>query len=117
MSNFRALSLRYTGTLDANELGDVPRVFHLPSTSGNAFRLGRATDNEYALYSSTLTEAVRTVVSRYHAQINVGKYGYSIVDLGSMNGTFVDGVRIAPNKDEPIVSGSIVVIGGASVRG
>lgn len=114
--SFRPLSLRYTGSLDAAELGDVPRVFHLPSTIGNAFRLGRATDNEYALYSNSLTEAVRTVVSRYHAQINVGQFGYTIVDLGSMNGTFVDGVRIKANVDEPIVQGSVIVIGGACPR-
>lgn len=49
-------------------------------------------------------------ISRSHAELRPGTPdgGVSVVDLGSTNGTFVDGVRIPANKPTPLKSGAVV---------
>jgi hypothetical protein len=64
-------------------------------------RLGRAPDNEIVLRDSQ--------VSRHHAVITFSNSGYTITDLGSANGTWVNGVRIAqPCQLRP---GDAIVLG------
>jgi ABC-type multidrug transport system ATPase subunit/pSer/pThr/pTyr-binding forkhead associated (FHA) protein len=54
-----------------------------------AMRIGRASDNELALTGDP--EA-----SRYHAELRKSQSGsYEIVDIGSHNGTFVNGERVS----------------------
>ena len=48
-------------------------------------------------------------VSRAHAEITRASGGYHVCDLGSTNGTFVDGLRV--NEPFPIQDGSIIGIG------
>ncbi len=50
-------------------------------------RLGRADDNEIVLHDNR--------VSRYHAVITHTGAGYIVTDLGSANGTWINGLRIA----------------------
>ncbi len=52
----------------------------------DAFTLGNDTDNDLVLSDST--------ISRRHCEISLTADGYSIRDLGSTNGTIVQGVRI-----------------------
>ncbi len=52
-------------------------------------------------------------VSRHHAEVRADHGGYRVVDLGSMNGTLVNGTRIA---EHPLRDGDVIVIGGTSVR-
>src|SRR5215472_1835073 len=60
-------------------------VIQLPVTT---LRIGRAPDNDFVLDD--------LIVSRYHAELRaVPGGGYQIVDLGSHNGTFVNGARVA----------------------
>ncbi len=49
-------------------------------------RIGRAAENDVVVTEDG--------VSREHAVINWDDAGYSIVDLGSRNGTFVNGARL-----------------------
>lgn len=51
--------------------------------------IGRAPNNQLVLTD--------TQVSGYHAEIRPEGEGYCIVDLGSTNGTFVNGYRLTPN--------------------
>ncbi len=53
-------------------------------------------------------------VSRRHAEIIYGESGYSIRDLGSKNGTFVDGVRITDHP-RALTGGEIVELGEGQV--
>jgi hypothetical protein len=51
--------------------------------------------------------------SRQHAEIRHTETGYRIVDLGSTNGTEVNGVRIT---EMPLTDGDVIVIGATSLR-
>jgi FhaA, N-terminal domain/FHA domain len=53
-------------------------------------------------------------VSRRHAQISPGQGAYVVVDLGSTNGTMVNGSRI--NGEQRLSDGDILSFGSTSVR-
>ncbi|HAG97719.1 MAG TPA: hypothetical protein DCL75_02370, partial [Ktedonobacter sp.] len=50
--------------------------------------------------------------SGHHAEIRPEGQGYSIIDLGSTNGTFVNEQRLTPHSSRMLVSGDRVRIGG-----
>ena len=51
-------------------------------------------------------------VSRYHASLRIGKDGKAYIrDNGSRNGTLVNGIKIAPNKDVRIKKGDNILCG------
>jgi len=49
-------------------------------------------------------------VSNEHARIQLGANGYLIVDLGSTNGTKVNGVKIASAQEYPIPPGTRITV-------
>jgi len=53
-------------------------------------------------------------VSRYHALVRVSDDGADITDLGSTNGTFVDGRRLTGRA--PLVDGSVVRVGQTELQ-
>ncbi|MFE9257954.1 FHA domain-containing protein [Streptomyces sp. NPDC006879] len=70
-------------------------VFELPS---QVVRIGRAPENDLVVDDLT--------VSRRHAELRVQQAGFEIVDLGSHNGTFLNGARIdgaAPVGPEDVI--------------
>jgi ABC transport system ATP-binding/permease protein len=78
-------------------------IMRLPT---RVLRIGRANDNEVVV--SDLS------VSRYHAELRrSSRGGYEIVDLGSHNGTFVNGQRIT---SAPVTEADLVGIGPATFR-
>src|SRR5579884_3396430 len=52
-------------------------------------------------------------VSRVHFEVSVSADGVAVRDLGSTNGTFVDGVRV---RDADVASGSVIRVGDSAVR-
>ena len=53
-------------------------------------------------------------VSRYHAIVRIGDRGADITDLGSTNGTFVDGRRLAGRA--ALADGSVIRVGQTELR-
>src|SRR6202020_2683254 len=51
-------------------------------------------------------------VSRLHCALEVGRNAVRVVDSGSKNGTFIDGVRA---RDADITSGSTLKLGAPSI--
>jgi FHA domain-containing protein len=52
-------------------------------------------------------------VSRQHAQITRDEHGYRVVDLGSTNGTSVNGVVV---REHSLTDGDVIVVGATSLR-
>jgi ABC transport system ATP-binding/permease protein len=78
-------------------------VLPLPTT---LLRIGRAADNQVVIGDLS--------VSRYHAELRRNpRGGYTIVDLGSHNGTFVNGQRV---ESAQVTERDIVGIGPATYR-
>lgn len=71
--------------------------------------IGRDTANPVALPNDTNA-------SRRHATIQGGNGDYQIVDHGSSNGTFVNGVRVPAQTPQPLRSGDEVQIGTTRFR-
>jgi pSer/pThr/pTyr-binding forkhead associated (FHA) protein len=73
--------------------------------SALAVTLGRDETNDVVLHDGK--------VSRHHARLESGDAGYAIVDLGSENGTFVDGVRV---DRATLVTGNVITLGDSTLR-
>ena len=54
-------------------------------------------------------------VSRLHAQVGVLGDGFYVVDLGSRNGTYVNGRPIPARKARPIVLGDEILFGATTM--
>ncbi|MBT3389345.1 MAG: FHA domain-containing protein [Chloroflexi bacterium] len=69
-----------------------------------ATTLGRKRDNHIWLKDD--------LVSRFHAEVNANTEEIAITDMGSTNGTFINGKRIKPNQVYPLIPGDKIKIGG-----
>jgi len=67
---------------------------------------GRAEENDVFLND--------TSVSRHHARLERGVVGCEVVDLGSTNGTFVNGERLLDGGSRPLQDGDQVAFGGCT---
>ena len=70
--------------------------------------LGRSSENTYQFHDAT--------VSRRHAVLSYDSDGLAwLTDMGSSNGTFVDGRKLAPNRPTRIEDGSRIQLGRVTV--
>src|SRR5438270_10008145 len=74
---------------------------------GGSTTIGRAPDNDLVLHQPS--------VSRHHARFDVGAGGVSVVDLGSANGTTVNGAELEPRIPRALDPGAAVTIGPYSL--
>lgn len=72
---------------------------------------GKAADIDLTEY-----DAQNHGVSRRHARIDALGNKPMIMDLGSYNGTFVNGQRLTPQQPHPLSSGDEVVLGNLTTR-
>lgn len=101
-------------TIDATislHLIDSGQVMHLAGR--NEFTFGRATEGQPILPDVDLSayEAYSQGVSRLHASIKIAGQRVIIMDLGSSNGTRVNGQKIIANVDYPLSHGDIIALG------
>ncbi len=73
--------------------------------NGDSIRVGREGDNDIIIEESS--------VSRRHASFDCSSYGVVVTDLESLNGTFLNGVRLTSMKD--LNSGDVLNIGAAKI--
>ena len=78
-------------------------VEHL--VEGDLFRIGKNPDNDLVLTDAT--------VSRHHCEIKRDARGWLVRDLGSTNGTVLDGAEV---KEAYLKNGAIVSIGSTDFK-
>jgi hypothetical protein len=64
----------------------------------------------------TTYAAYRMGVSRRHALLTLKNRQLQIIDLGSSNGTMVNGVKLAPHQPRPLKDGDMIALGKMSMR-
>jgi serine/threonine protein kinase/limonene-1,2-epoxide hydrolase len=86
-------------------------VLHGPmgrtSLGATVVTMGRAQDNQLVISDSK--------VSFHHAEIRPGGQGYSIIDLRSMNGTFVNEQQLIPGMPRQLNQGDAIRIGDTTL--
>jgi hypothetical protein len=92
--------------------GAIPAIGSVVLPDGKRVALGESTAviGRMPECAITLSDAQ---ASRQHAEIRHNETGYRIVDLGSTNGTEVNGVKIT---EMPLSDGDEIVIGATSLR-
>lgn len=103
-SQSRGVQVVFYGRLSFEGRGDIQER----PLFGALTSLGRAPDNDVRLEDP--------IVSRFHARIQCDESGCRIMDLGSGNGTRVDGVELEVKVDHPLADRSLVQIGSFSIR-
>jgi FHA domain/TIR domain len=81
-------------------LGSIP-------LRNSVLRIGRSPNSGLFINHAT--------VSRHHAEIRPDGSGYSLVDLGSTSGTFVNGERLVPQTPRMLRSGDELQVGSFSL--
>jgi hypothetical protein len=86
-------------------------IIHLAGQT--EFTLGRSAEAQPILPDVDLSafEAYSQGVSRLHAVLKILQERVVISDLGSSNGTRVNGQKIAPHVDFPLNNGDIIALG------
>ncbi|MCX6079743.1 MAG: FHA domain-containing protein [Chloroflexi bacterium] len=82
------------------------------------FTLGRLSDHQPIEPDVDLTpyKAFDNGVSRLHAVIRRSANNVALVDLGSSNGTYINGLRIPPNLEHPLRHGDIIALGKLKIQ-
>jgi len=62
-------------------------------------------------YRADVDLSMDVAVSRRHAEIRGGPSGYAILDVGSTNGTIVNGQPIARHQEVPLANGDEIRVG------
>ncbi len=105
--------------------GDVRISLHLvesgqilPLADRTEFSLGRVAEGQPIMPDVDLTpfKAYENGVSRLHALLRLAEKEVVIIDLGSSNGTYVNGSRIAPNVKHPLRHGDMILLGKLKIQ-
>jgi hypothetical protein len=90
----------------------------LPLASRNEFTLGRLSEGQPIMPDIDLTpyQAYASGVSRLHAVVKRDANRVLVMDLGSSNGTYVNGRRINPHVEESLNHGDVVALGKLKIQ-
>jgi pSer/pThr/pTyr-binding forkhead associated (FHA) protein len=90
----------------------------LPLAGRAEFTLGRVAEGQPILPDVDLSpyEAYAQGVSRLHAALKVNNQRVVVMDLGSSNGTRVNGQKIMPNVDYPVNHGDMLALGKLKIQ-
>lgn len=114
-----SLSSSATGSTDAVvslHLITSGMIVHLSGRT--EYTLGRTAEGQPILPDVDLSpyEAFSQGVSRLHAVLKFNNESVSITDLGSSNGTRVNGQKIMPNVDYPLNHGDVIALGKFKIQ-
>jgi hypothetical protein len=90
----------------------------LPLASRNEFTLGRLSEGQPIMPDIDLTpyQAYASGVSRLHAVVKRDVNRVMVMDLGSSNGTYLNGRRLNPHTEESLNHGDIVALGKLKIQ-
>lgn len=90
----------------------------LPLAERNEFTLGRISEGQPIMPDIDLSpyQAYARGVSRLHAVLKREASHVFLMDLGSSNGTFVNGKRLAPNVDHAVSNGDVIALGKLKIQ-
>lgn len=90
----------------------------LPLAERDELTMGRVSDGQTIMPDIDLTahSAYEYGVSRLHAVLKRQNDKMTIMDLGSANGTYVDGNRLKPDYESPLSNGSIISLGKLRIQ-
>ncbi len=90
----------------------------LPLAERNEFTLGRISEGQPIMPDIDLSpyQAYANGVSRLHAVIKRGMDSIVLMDLGSANGTFLNGKRLNPNVERDLSNGDVVALGRLKIQ-
>jgi hypothetical protein len=90
----------------------------LPLASRNEFTMGRLSEGQPIMPDIDLTpyQAYASGVSRLHAVVKRDSNRVVIMDLGSSNGTYLNGRRLNPHVEEEIRHGDIIALGKLKIQ-
>jgi pSer/pThr/pTyr-binding forkhead associated (FHA) protein len=97
-------------------LVDSGQIIHLAGRT--EFSMGRAADGQPILPDVDFSpyEAFTQGVSRLHSCLKIINQRVVITDLGSSNGTRVNGQKIMPHIDYPLNHGDVVALGKLKIQ-
>jgi pSer/pThr/pTyr-binding forkhead associated (FHA) protein len=90
----------------------------MPLNGRNEFTLGRVSEGQPIMPDVDLSpyQAYASGVSRLHAVIKRVTQGVVIMDLGSANGTYVNGKRLSVNVEQVLDHGDVVALGKLKIQ-
>jgi pSer/pThr/pTyr-binding forkhead associated (FHA) protein len=90
----------------------------IPVSGRNEVTLGRISDKQPIVPDIDLTpyRAYEQGVSRLHASLHIDQFAATVVDLGSANGTRLNGRRMAPYEPQAVKNGDILTLGRFKVQ-
>lgn len=101
------------GSLHLLDTGQV-----IPLSIKNEFTLGRISEGQPITPDIDLSQyqAYAAGVSRLHAVIKRSGDHMIFIDLGSANGSFINGKRLSPNEEQMLGHGDIVALGKMKIQ-
>jgi hypothetical protein len=90
----------------------------IPLEGGLEFTLGRVSGNQPILPDIDLTpyQAYEGGVSRLHATIKIDQQAVTVTDLGSANGTRVNGRKVAPHTQQSLKNEDVLTLGKFKIQ-
>ena len=90
----------------------------LPLATRNEFTLGRLSEGQPIMPDIDLTpyQAYASGVSRLHAVVKRDASRIFVMDLGSSNGTYLNGRRLNPHMEEDLKHGDVVALGKLKIQ-
>ena len=90
----------------------------LPLADRTEFTLGRSAEEQPIVPDVDLSayNAYANGVSRLHAAIKLVKNRIVLVDLGSSNGTYLNGNRLASYLETPVAHGDLIYLGKLKIQ-